>query len=105
MNVDEVAENQVWEWACGVYRLRVEKVEKDRGRGRDQGRFPDFVIGKNGRAVKAKAEKIQRENGIGALVQGLDHISFYIDSDTIVDGDSTHLILNSNHVQIMYSRP
>lgn len=88
-----------------MYRLRVEKVEKDRGRGRDQGRFPDFVIGKNGRAVKAKAEKIQRENGIGALVQGLDHISFYIDSDTIVDGDSTHLILNSNHVQIMYSRP
>ena len=65
-NVDEVAENQVLEWACDVYRLRVEKVENDRGRGRDRGRFPDFVIGKNGREVRAKAEEIQRENGIGA---------------------------------------
>jgi hypothetical protein len=66
MNVDEIAENQGLEWACDVYRLRVEKVENDRGRGRDRGRFPDFVIGKNGRAVRAKAEEIQRENDIGA---------------------------------------
>ncbi|KIM35555.1 hypothetical protein M413DRAFT_347678 [Hebeloma cylindrosporum] len=45
MNVDEVAENQIWEWACDMYRLKVEKVENDRGRGRDRGRFPDFVLG------------------------------------------------------------
>ncbi|KDR79592.1 hypothetical protein GALMADRAFT_243691 [Galerina marginata CBS 339.88] len=66
MNVDEVAEIQVWEWACDAYGLRVEKVENDRGRGRDRGCFPDFVIGKNGRAVKQKADEIRQENGRGA---------------------------------------
>ncbi|KIM35559.1 hypothetical protein M413DRAFT_14485 [Hebeloma cylindrosporum] len=66
MNVDEVAENQVWEWACDTHKLKVEKVEKDRGRGRDRGRFPDFVLGKDARRVREKAQEIRRENGAGA---------------------------------------
>jgi hypothetical protein len=63
-SVDEIAENQVYEWACDVHRLRVEKVENDRGRGRMRGCFPDFVIGKDVRAVRAKASQIRQENGM-----------------------------------------
>ena len=55
-SVDEVAENQIWEWACDVYRLKVEKVDNDRGRGRMRGCFPDFVIGKDAYAVRAKVD-------------------------------------------------
>jgi len=65
-NVDEIAENQVWEWAVDIHRLRVEKVDNDRGRGRNRGRFPDFVIGKDARVVRAKAKEIRQENLGGA---------------------------------------
>ena len=63
-SVDENAEHEVWEWACDVHRLRVEKVYNDRGRGRMRGCFPDFVIGQDAIAVRAKANEIRRENGV-----------------------------------------
>jgi hypothetical protein len=67
-DVDAIAENQVYEWACDAYGLMVEKVENDRGTGRNRGRFPDFVIGKDIRVVRAKANEIRRENaGLGGV--------------------------------------
>lgn len=63
-NVDENAEHEVWEWAYDVHRLMVEKVDNDRGRGRMRGCFPDFVIGKDAVAVRAKANQIRQENGM-----------------------------------------
>jgi len=64
-SVDDMAEIQILNWACDVYGLLVEKVDNDRGRGRNRGRFPGFVIGKKIRAVRAKADEIRRENGPG----------------------------------------
>ncbi|PPQ76495.1 hypothetical protein CVT26_012361 [Gymnopilus dilepis] len=61
--VDEEAENEVFEWAADVHELWVVKVDNIyRGSGRSQGRFPDFVIGKDEQAVNAKADAIEREN-------------------------------------------
>jgi hypothetical protein len=66
-NFDTIAEHEIYEWACDLYRLRVEKVDNNRGRGRNQGRFADFVVGKDAREVRAKADEIRRENEVGSV--------------------------------------
>lgn len=62
MSVDVEAEVGVYEWACDMYRMYVEKVESNRMTGRNRGRFNDFVIGRGLRTVQAKAEEMIRSN-------------------------------------------
>lgn len=66
MSVDDNAEVGVYEWACDMYHMYVEKVENNRMSGWNRGRFNDFVIGRSLRAVKAKAEEMRRQNMAGA---------------------------------------
>ncbi|PPQ76459.1 hypothetical protein CVT26_012895, partial [Gymnopilus dilepis] len=64
MGVDTASdcEVDVYEWACDVFKLRVEKVENNRGRGFNRGRYADFVIGRDPGSVRAKAEEIRAGN-------------------------------------------
>ncbi|KDQ11450.1 hypothetical protein BOTBODRAFT_189826 [Botryobasidium botryosum FD-172 SS1] len=54
---DEDAEGLI-EWACDVYNMQAERVNKGVGRG---ARFPDYVVGRSRAAVQDKAEEIRRE--------------------------------------------
>lgn len=63
MSVDDEAEVGVYELACDVYRMYVQKVASHRMTGRNNGRFNDFVIGRSLNAVRAKAEELNRSNG------------------------------------------
>jgi hypothetical protein len=62
-SLDENAELAVWGWCFDVHDLRVEKVDNNQGSGRMRGRFPDFVVGKDAAAVRAKANDIRAANG------------------------------------------
>ncbi|KDQ11449.1 hypothetical protein BOTBODRAFT_67989 [Botryobasidium botryosum FD-172 SS1] len=53
-------EEGLLEWACGVYDLQAERVDKGAGNGR-AARFPDYVVGRSRAAVRAKAEEIGRD--------------------------------------------
>ena len=62
-SLDENAEHEVWQWCVDVHRLRVEKIDNNRGSGRLRGRFLDFVVGKDAAVVHAKANEIRAANG------------------------------------------
>lgn len=56
---DTIAEHEVWDECVDRRGLCVEKVENNNGRGRNRGRFVDFVVGVDRTCVRAKANELR----------------------------------------------